>query len=174
MRYFSILLASSIAATGVTASSWFPGTKSGMLAFPCTLPHTLTYLPAYNKWHETELERWLSDNDIPHPAAADRKGLESLVEKNWNSIVVEPYQNWDISQLNSFIQSKSKEGKADIGATKDSLVSQVKSSWYETEENTQQGWSNVKDWILDTWSDSQLKSFCDKNGIPGKSNSQIC
>jgi len=45
---------------------------------------------AYNKWHETELERWLADNDIPYPAAADRKDLENLVKDNWQANVVDP------------------------------------------------------------------------------------
>jgi hypothetical protein len=46
--------------------------------------------PAYNKWHETELERWLSDHDIPYPTPADRKDLETLVKANWQAKVVDP------------------------------------------------------------------------------------
>ena len=45
---------------------------------------------AYNKWHETELERWLSDHDVPYPKAADRKDLENLVKDNWQVNVVDP------------------------------------------------------------------------------------
>lgn len=45
---------------------------------------------AYNKWHETELERWLSDHDIPYPTPADRKDLENLVKDNWQDKVVDP------------------------------------------------------------------------------------
>lgn len=62
----------------------------------------------YNKWHETELERWLSDHgtiflprgflmewltchsDIPYPSPADRKDLETLVKSNWESKVQKP------------------------------------------------------------------------------------
>ena len=44
-------------------------------------------------------------------------------------------------------------------------MSQVKGSWYETEDKSQQAWGDVKDWIFDTWTDSQLKGFCDKRGI---------
>jgi hypothetical protein len=51
---------------------------------------TLTLLLAYNKWHETELERWLSDHDVPYPTPADRKDLENLVKENWQAKVVEP------------------------------------------------------------------------------------
>lgn len=61
----------------------------------------------YNKWHETELERWLSDHgmkysffrcarvltndkDIPHPSPADRRDLENLVKTNWDTKVQKP------------------------------------------------------------------------------------
>lgn len=123
---------------------------------------------AYNKWHETELERWLSDRDIPYPAPADRKDLEDLIGNSWNDYVVSPYNSWDTEQLNTYLKAKGQEKKDEAAATKDSLLSQVKANWYETEDNAQSGWLSVKDWILDTWTDSQLKSFCDKHGIPGK------
>jgi hypothetical protein len=50
----------------------------------------LTPIIAYNKWHETELERWLSDHDVPYPTPADRKDLENLVKDNWQSKVADP------------------------------------------------------------------------------------
>lgn len=121
---------------------------------------------AYNKWHETELERWLSDHDIPYPTPADRRDLEKLVQQNWDGYVVSPYQNWDTQQLNAYLRQKGVETKDSAAASKDSLVSQVQKYWYETEDKAQQGYVNVKDWILDTWSESQLAAFCDHHGIP--------
>ena len=47
------------------------------------------YFLVYNKWHETELERWLSDHDVPYPAASDRKDLENLVKENWQTKIVD-------------------------------------------------------------------------------------
>lgn len=143
------VLAGAVAISGVTASSWFPGTKA-----------------VYNKWHETELERWLSDHSVPYPSPSDRKDLESLVEKNWNDYVIQPYSSWDTAELSAYLQAKGKQAEAEAEATKDNLVSQVRSNWYETEENAQVAWGSVRDWILDTWTDSQLKAFCDKRGIP--------
>ncbi|KAM0433237.1 hypothetical protein ACHAPT_004110 [Fusarium lateritium] len=148
MRFLTALSIAAVA-NGVVASTWFPGSK-----------------PVYNKWHETELERWLSDHDIPYPTPADRKDLETLLEKNWDSYVVSPYNSWDTAQLSSYLQAKGKETQDEAAATKDSLLSQVKANWYETEDNAQSAWLNVRDWILDTWTESQLKAFCDKNGIP--------
>jgi hypothetical protein len=92
-----------------------------------------------------------------------------LIEKNWESYVVSPYNSWDTNQLSSYLQSKGKETKNEAAASKDSLLSQVKANWYESENNAHSAWLNVKDWILDTWTESQLKAFADKHGIPGKS-----
>ncbi|KAL1840668.1 hypothetical protein VTJ49DRAFT_218 [Mycothermus thermophilus] len=121
---------------------------------------------AYNRWHETELERWLSDHDIPYPTPADRKTLEQLIQKNWDENVVEPYRKWDTQKLTGYLAQKGVESKEAAEDTRESLLTRVKSSWYESEDKAQDAWGNVKDWILDTWTDSQLKAFCDKHGIP--------
>lgn len=74
-----------------------------------------------------------------------------------------PYQNWDADQLRTYLQSKGRDALPED--TQEKLLSQVKGSWYETEDKSQQAWGDVKDWIFDTWTDSQLKAFCDKRGI---------
>ncbi|KAK7416131.1 hypothetical protein QQZ08_012108 [Neonectria magnoliae] len=152
MRFLNVVLAVAVSANCVTASTWLPGSK--------------TWMPVYNKWHETELERWLSDHDIPYPTPADRKDLETLVGKNWDDYVAAPYSSWDTADLSAYLQAKGKETRDDAAATRDNLVSQVKANWYESEESAYQSWASVKDWILDTWTDSQLKAFCDKHSIP--------
>ncbi|KAI1844245.1 hypothetical protein JX265_010302 [Neoarthrinium moseri] len=143
------ILSLALATNVAVGSSWFPGSKA-----------------AYNKWHETELERWLSDHDLPYPTPADRKDLEDLIQKNWDSYAVAPYKSWDTQKLGSYLKQKGIEAKEGTEANKDSLISQVQGSWYETEEKAQNAWGSAKDWILDTWTDSQLKAFADKNGIP--------
>ncbi|KAI2609496.1 uncharacterized protein GGS25DRAFT_520297 [Hypoxylon fragiforme] len=147
MRWLSTVLTIGLAADAVVASTWF--SKA-----------------AYNKWHETELERWLSDNEIPYPTPADRKDLENLIQKNWDSYAVSPYKNWDADQLSSYLKSKGVETKESAKSNKDALVSQMSSAWYETEDKAQTAWTNVQSWILDTWTDSSLKGFADKHGIP--------
>ncbi|OJJ39181.1 hypothetical protein ASPWEDRAFT_49226 [Aspergillus wentii DTO 134E9] len=82
----------------------------------------------YNRWHETELERWLSDHDIPYPTPADRKDLEDLMKSNWDMKVQKP-----LAQM--------------------------------TDQSSDQ-LHHAKEWIFDTWSDSQLKAFLDRHGIP--------
>ncbi len=59
MRITTALISLALGANTVFGSSWFSNA-------------------AYNKWHETELERWLSDHDVPYPTPADRRDLEKL------------------------------------------------------------------------------------------------
>jgi len=147
MKLFSQLLVLGFAAEATVASTWF--SKA-----------------VYNKWHETELERWLSDHNVPYPTPADRRDLENLVKDNWQSKVASPYNDWDTNQLQSYLSQKGVDVKDSAAANKDNLVSQVKSVWYETEDKAEDAWSSVKDWIFDSWTDSQLKAFADKHNIP--------
>jgi hypothetical protein len=99
----------------------------------------------YNKWHETELERWLSDHGVPYPTPADRKDLENLVKNNWQSKVAAPYSEWDPARLASFLKEKGIETRDAVVASKQSLLEQVRGQWYETEEKAEDAWANVKD-----------------------------
>lgn len=116
----------------------------------------------------------MSDNDIPYPSPADRKDLENLVQKNWDDYAVAPYRKWDTEKLTAYLKSKGADTKGAAEANKDSLIPQVQSQWYETEDKAQQAWTDTKDWILDTWTESTLKSFADKHGIPGMSSIVSC
>jgi len=144
------ILAVGLAAQGVAANTWFGNAGNQV----------------YNKWHQTELERWLSDHNVPYPAKSDRKNLEKLVKDNWNDKVVTPYNSWDAETVQSYLTLKGYQAKEDTKQSKDSLLQQVKNYWTETEESANQAYSNVRDWIFDTWTESQLKAFADKHGIP--------
>lgn len=103
---------------------------------------------AYNKWHETELERWLSDHDVPFPTAADRKDLVDLVKSHWEDKVATPYNSWDSEQLQSYLASKGAEVKKGTEKNKDSLLEQVKGYWYETADQASDSYSSVQDWVF--------------------------
>ncbi|KAI9051120.1 hypothetical protein LZ554_005223 [Drepanopeziza brunnea f. sp. 'monogermtubi'] len=147
MKFFSQLLVLGLAAEGAVASSWF--SKS-----------------VYNKWHETELERWLSDHDVPYPTPYDRAQLETAVKENWQTKVSKPYSDWDTKQLNSYLKQKGVETKDAAASNKDGLIASVKNVWYEAEDKAEDAWSSVTNWIFDSWTESQLKAFADKHGIP--------
>ncbi|OKL62655.1 hypothetical protein UA08_01638 [Talaromyces atroroseus] len=115
-RWATGLLVVLATSEAVGASNWFSRSELTDL------------LPVYNSWHETELERWLGDHDIPYPTPADRKDLEKLVKTNWNAKVQVPLA--------------------------------------EVSETTSGHLSNVKEWIFDSWTESRLKAFLDRHGIP--------
>ncbi|KAL9612655.1 MAG: hypothetical protein Q9167_002782 [Letrouitia subvulpina] len=121
---------------------------------------------AYNKWHETELERWLSDHNVPYPTPADRKDLENLVKSNWESKIARPYNDWEPAQLQSYMKFKGTEAKKGTESNKDSLVNQVEGIWHESTGTATNSYHSVKDWIFDGWTDSQLKAFLDRHDIP--------
>lgn len=120
----------------------------------------------YNKWHQTELERWLSDHNVPYPSPADRKDLESLVKDNWEGNVVSPYERWDTKQQVDWLKQKGVEINDKETENADWLKKQIQKKWYETEATAEEGYGDVKSWIFDTWTDSQLKSFLDYHHIP--------
>ncbi|KAI5800961.1 hypothetical protein FPQ18DRAFT_252646 [Pyronema domesticum] len=120
----------------------------------------------YNKWHQTELERWLADHDIPYPTPADRKDLEKIVQDNWQTRVVDYYKSWDAPQLQSYLSETGKELDAKRKEDKNWLVQQVKAGWHETEKSAGEAFEHMKDWVFDSWTESQLKSFLDRHGIP--------
>lgn len=120
----------------------------------------------YNKWHQTELERWLNDHDVPYPQPADRKDLENLVKDNWNRYVITPYEEWDTKQMRDYLNQKGVEVKEKNEEDREWLKGQLQKKWYETESAAEEGYGNVKDWAFDTWTESQLKSFLDYNKIP--------
>lgn len=120
----------------------------------------------YNKWHETELERWLSDHDIEYPKPADRKELEKIVQDNWHSRVVDSFHHWGAPQLKTYLGYKGNELDETKSNDRNWLVQQVKIGWHETEKTAENAFETVKEWIFDSWTESQLKDFLDRHGIP--------
>jgi len=148
------------------ASSWFPGSKA-----------------AYNKWHETELERWLSDHDIPYPTPADRKDLENLVKDNWQDKVVDPisatgetvddhyagvknwiFDSWTESSLKSFLDHHNIP--APQPRTRDKLLTTARQNYDATAKKAGEYSQYPGDWLYHTWTESDLKEFLDARGLP--------
>jgi len=138
---------------------------------------------AYNKWHETELERWLSDHDIPYPTPADRKDLENLVKSNWQAKVVDPvssagdttadhygsvkdwiFDSWTESSLKSFLDHHNIPNPHP--RTRDSLLTTARQNYDAIAKKTGQYTAYPGDWLYSTWSESDLKEFLDSRGIP--------
>merc|ERR1711964_866948 len=162
MRFTHFLVAG--LASTVAASTWF--SKA-----------------AYNKWHETELERWLSDHDIPYPTPADRKDLEDLVKNNWQSRVVDPlstagdqttnsydsvkdwiFDSWTESQLKSFLDHN--KITPSQPRTRDVYLTSARQNYDSIAKKLGEYSAYPGDWLYSTWSDSDLKEFLDSHGYP--------
>ncbi|KAK5044861.1 hypothetical protein LTR84_010399 [Exophiala bonariae] len=163
---FSIsqFLVVALASTQVAASTWF--NKA-----------------VYNKWHETELERWLSDHDVPYPTPADRKDLENLVKDNWQSKVVDPlsstgqqatdnygsvkdwiFDSWTESSLKSFLDHHGIP--APQPRTRDSYLAAVRQNYESAAKKAGEYASYPGDWLYASWSESDLKEYLDARGFP--------
>ncbi|OAL36317.1 hypothetical protein AYO20_04475 [Fonsecaea nubica] len=138
---------------------------------------------AYNKWHETELERWLSDHDVPYPTPADRKDLENLVKDNWQAKVVDPvattgdktsdsyhsvkdwiFDSWSESSLKSFLDHHNIP--APQPRNRDTLLTTARQHYDTVAKQLGEYASYPGDWLYSTWSESDLKEFLDERGIP--------
>merc|ERR1711939_837195 len=148
MKFFSQLLVLGLAAEATVASSWF--SKS-----------------VYNKWHETELERWLSDHNVPYPTPYDRAQLETAVKDNWQTKVSQPYGDWDSAQLSAYLKQKGVETKDAAADNTEGLVAQVKKYCYETAaQKAGETATYPGNWLYQSWSESDLKEWLDLHGIP--------
>ncbi|BFZ57632.1 hypothetical protein PYCC9005_004685 [Savitreella phatthalungensis] len=122
----------------------------------------------YNNWHETKLERWLKDHKVPFPEASDRQALYDTVEANWNKLTP-PYDQWSESQLRDWLVESGQTSADLASAKKDELVKLVQSSYSDAANTAEASTNSLSDWILDSWTDSQLKSFLDYHKIPNPS-----
>ncbi|RMZ92077.1 hypothetical protein DV736_g662, partial [Chaetothyriales sp. CBS 134916] len=162
MKFSKILVAALVSTA--TASSWFSKT-------------------AYNKWHQTELERWLSDHDIPYPTAADRKDLEKLIKDHWQTQVVDPahaagqkvsgdlteakewiFDSWTESQLKAFLDHHNIPSPQP--RTRDKLLTQARHNYDAIAKKVGEYASYPGNWLWQTWSESELKEFLDARGVP--------
>lgn len=158
-----VALATSEVAVG---NSWFPGAKA-----------------VYNKWHETELERWLSDHDIPYPSPADRKDLENRVKDNWQAKVVDPvsatgekiddhygnaktwiFDSWTESSLKSFLDHHNIPSPQP--RTRDKLLTTARQNYDAIAKQAGEYSQYPGNWLYSTWSESDLKEFLDARGLP--------
>ncbi|RMZ81769.1 hypothetical protein DV738_g2062, partial [Chaetothyriales sp. CBS 135597] len=138
---------------------------------------------AYNKWHQTELERWLSDHDIPYPKAADRKDLESLIKDHWQTQVANPAQaasekasgdladakewifdSWTESQLKAFLDHYNIAPPQPPAHEK--LLAQARQNYDAIAKKAGEYAAYPGDWLWQSWSDSDLKDYLDKRGVP--------
>lgn len=107
--------------------------------------------------------------------------------------MVVPYSEWEPQQLQKYLSEKGQQVDAKNAKEKSWLVENVKKAWEETESTAEEAYGSIKNWIFDSyvtscrdfkfrvsfvmmtsltmvinfrWSESQLKAFLDRHGIP--------
>lgn len=80
--------------------------------------------------------------------------------------MVTPYHEWEPAQIKAYLNTKGSKISDSTADNKNSLLKSIKSTWTETTDTANSAYSDVREWIFDSWSDSQLKAFADKHGIP--------
>jgi len=137
----------------------------------------------YNSWHETELERWLTDHDIPYPTPADRKDLEKLVKNNWHAKVQAPiadvsdtatdhlsnvkewiFDSWTESRLKAFLDRHSIP--APQPRKRDTLLRAARENYEAVAKKLGETAAYPGNWLYAEWSDSDLKEWLDARGWP--------
>ncbi|KAH8695311.1 putative meiotic sister chromatid recombination protein Ish1/Msc1 [Talaromyces proteolyticus] len=137
----------------------------------------------YNKWHETELERWLSDHDIPYPTPADRKDLEKIVKANWHDKVQVPlaetsdsasehlsnvkdwiFDSWSESHLKSFLDHHGIP--APQPRKRDTLLRAARENYDTVAKKLGETAAYPGNWLYAQWSESDLKEWLDERGWP--------
>ena len=63
---------------------------------------------------------------------------------------MKPYNKWDTQQLQNYLNSKGKQVKKGTEKDAKSLAAQVQEYWYETNDEANDAYKNVQDWIFDT------------------------
>jgi len=121
---------------------------------------------AYNRWHQSELERWLQDRNIPFPSAASRRDLENLVQRNWDDFTsANFFQGWSDNRLADFVRAKT-GNQPENTFDRDNLVRQIEGLWSDGWSRLPtERWGDVKSWVFDTWSDSQIRQFLEYHNI---------
>lgn len=100
----------------------------------------------------------LKDHNIPFPEPSDRKALYDTVEEHWNKITP-PYEQWSESQLRDWLLESGSQAVDIASSKKDDLIALVQQNYEESSDS-------LVAWVLDSWTDSQLKSFLDYHNIP--------
>ncbi|KAK9455208.1 hypothetical protein V1511DRAFT_337917 [Dipodascopsis uninucleata] len=126
--------------------------------------------PEYNAWDTKELQQWLKDHKIKYTSTQSRDDLLGLIRKNWNAVMSSPgpFVSWDEEKLINFLNDKGVQIDEKRKDNRDWLVSAVQKNWKEAEDHIEDSYSNMKDWIFDTWSESALNRFIENHSGSSK------
>jgi hypothetical protein len=140
----------------------------------------------FPSWTESQLKSFCDHHGIPNPSPRTRDSLLSVVRSNYQSAANKAgetaaypgnwlYSQWSDSDLKTWCDERGIPGPQT--GNRDSLIASIRRHSYvaaqeankkynsatQQASNAQESLSNQ---LLDSWSDSQVKEWLDKNGIP--------
>ncbi|KAK9238022.1 hypothetical protein V1525DRAFT_456181 [Lipomyces kononenkoae] len=121
--------------------------------------------PEYNTWDTKQLAKWLHDNKIKYLSSSSRDDLLGLVKENWDVVTASPgpFAKWSDERLVSYLNKKGVEVADSVKTDHDWLISKAHKQWETGGYDTEDTYTNAKDWIFDSWSESALKKFLDEH-----------
>lgn len=138
-----------------------------------------------NSWTDSQLKAFSDKHGIPVPQPRKRDSVLKSIRENYQSAAEKIsetasypgnwlYASWSESDLKAYLDERGIP--APQPSTRDQLIASVRRNSRLASLNTQSAASSASslaakqskgavDTILDSWSDSQLKAWADKNGI---------
>lgn len=136
-------------------------------------------------WSDSQLKSFLDRNGIPNPQPSTRDSLLARARENYQSIANKLgetasypgnwlYESWSESDLKAWCDERgipvpqhSSRDKLIASVRRNSLIAsnQLKSYNSSLSSSAAAATQSLSDALLDAWSDSQIKEWCDKNGI---------
>lgn len=137
-------------------------------------------------WTDSQLKSFLDYHNIPNPSPRTRDSLLSTVRSNYQSAANKAgettaypgnwiYQSWSDSDLKQWLDERGIPNPQP--SSRDKLIASVRrnskiasdsaSSMYASASKSAAGAQHsLSDQLIDSWSDSQIKEWADKQGIP--------
>lgn len=137
-------------------------------------------------WTESQLKAFCDHHGIPVPQPRNRDTLLSKARASYDTVVQKVgqtaswpgdwlYDTWTESDLKEWLDTHGVP--APQPSSRDKLIASVRRNsrlaYLKSQEqlasasnSAHAAYSTLTDVIIDSWSESQLKEFCDKNGIP--------
>lgn len=142
-------------------------------------------LLTYSSWTESQLKAYLDYHNVPNPSPRTRDSLLHTARSNYQSIANKIgetaaypgdwlYQSWSDSDLKAWLDERGIP--VPQPGNRDKLIASIRrnskvasdhaAAQYSSLSSSASGaQQSLSDSLLDSWSDSQIKAWCDKNGI---------
>jgi len=128
----------------------------------------------FDTWTESQLKAFLDYHNIPNPTPRTRDSLLSTARSNYQKVADKLteaahypgdwlYSSWSESDLKRWLDERGY--KVPQPTTRDKLIASVRRNSRLASLRLETFQNSIKDTAFETWSDSDLKKFLDKQGV---------